>query len=714
MATIFNHILNMAVKPKGIKAVIVYPMNALINSQEEEIKKYELNYLKNKGNIFLHNDHLPLDEQIQQYKKATGLSFPITYGKYTGQENSDKRDNMMRNPPDIILTNYMMLELIMTRAPESWMRDSFMDNLKYLVFDELHTYRGRQGADISLLIRRIKGLANNPIITIGTSATMASEGSDDDRKELIATFANKIFGSDLSKSSIINEYLIPTTSASDFPSAVQLRSIVDIGVEISDDTKAFLSHPLVVWLEHCIALNNSSGILERGEPLTLDAISKKLADFAGSDPDKTKDVVLSILLWAESLNKKHEKSNLPFKIHQFISQTNTIYVSLEDKNKRYITLQKGNLFLSKDSDTEKPIYPVLFSRYSGFEFICVRKDFESYKLKPREVDDIPDRLTQEEFKELKPGKEYYASGYLLIPDDDDHIWSDEFDKFIPDSWYKELKSGRKYEDFYKHQIPQKIYFNDSGEFSESEDTTRYDQWGWFISSPLLLDPTAGIIYKSQYGNESTKLMRLGNEGRSTASTIVSLSVVKALKEQKESYKNQKILSFSDNRQDASLQSGHFNDFMSIVRLRSALYQALKEHKEITVSQISSYVVEKLGLKESDYLPDDIAKDDNPDPFNKKILEEYILILLLRDLERGWQYTLPNLEQSGLLEIDYYGLDTILDMVELKSLDLFTLLDISERKEVLLQLLDYFRTSYSIHHPYLLNQSDKVQSDITTR
>jgi ATP-dependent helicase YprA (DUF1998 family) len=280
MATIFNHILNMGVKPKGIKAVIVYPMNALINSQEEEIKKYELNYLKNKGNIFLHNDHLPLVEQIQQYKKATGLSFPITYGKYTGQENSDKRDNMMRNPPDIILTNYMMLELIMTRAPESWMRDSFMDNLKYLVFDELHTYRGRQGADISLLIRRIKGLANNPIITIGTSATMASEGSDDDRKELIATFANKIFGSDLSKSSIINEYLIPTTSASDFPSAVQLRSIVDIGVEISDDTKAFLSHPLVVWLEHCIALNNSSGILERGEPLTIEDISKKLAKFA--------------------------------------------------------------------------------------------------------------------------------------------------------------------------------------------------------------------------------------------------------------------------------------------------------------------------------------------------------------------------------------------------------------------------------------------------
>jgi hypothetical protein len=277
-----------------------------------------------------------------------------------------------------------------------------------------------------------------------------------------------------------------------------------------------------------------------------------------------------------------------------------------------------------------------------------------------------------------------------------------------------LKAGRKYEAFYEHQIPQKIYFNDSGEFSKTEDTARYDQWGWFISSPLLLDPTAGIIYKSQYGKETTKLMRLGNEGRSTASTIVSLSVVKALKDQGESYKNQKLLSFSDNRQDASLQSGHFNDFMSIVRLRSALYQALSEHKKISVSDISHYVVNKLDLKESEYLPDDIAKDDNPDPFNRHILEKYILVLLLRDLERSWQYTLPNLEQCGLLEIDYSGLDSVLQDDRLGELDLFHLLETGMRKDILMQLLDYFRTSYAIHHPYLLGESSKVVDDIKNR
>ncbi len=150
LSTIFDYLLNLPKKEKGIKAILVYPMNALINSQEEEIKKYEENY---------------------------GPGFSITFAKYTGQEDTTTREAIRRNTPDIILTNYMMLELIMTRHNEEWMRNSLSDHLQFLVFDELHTYRGRQGSDVSLLIRRIKSLANKKIICIGTSATMASDGS---------------------------------------------------------------------------------------------------------------------------------------------------------------------------------------------------------------------------------------------------------------------------------------------------------------------------------------------------------------------------------------------------------------------------------------------------------------------------------------------------------------------------------------------------------
>jgi ATP-dependent helicase YprA (DUF1998 family) len=69
----------------------------------------------------------------------------------------------------------MMLELIMTRGGEDIeLREKVLENIKYLVFDELHTYRGRQGSDVSMLIRRIKATAQHRIICIGTSATMVS------------------------------------------------------------------------------------------------------------------------------------------------------------------------------------------------------------------------------------------------------------------------------------------------------------------------------------------------------------------------------------------------------------------------------------------------------------------------------------------------------------------------------------------------------------
>lgn len=77
----------------GVKAIVVYPMNALANSQEQELKKF-LNF---------------------GYPDARG---PVTFRRYTGQENDDERRAILANPPDILLTNYVMLELILTRTEE--------------------------------------------------------------------------------------------------------------------------------------------------------------------------------------------------------------------------------------------------------------------------------------------------------------------------------------------------------------------------------------------------------------------------------------------------------------------------------------------------------------------------------------------------------------------------------------------------------------------
>jgi ATP-dependent helicase YprA (DUF1998 family) len=158
------------------RAVIVYPMNALANSQQEELKKF-----------LLGRDH----------------PVPVTFARYTGQETSDERQLIRNNPPDILLTNFMMLELLMTR--QSDLDRQVIENcrgLKFVVLDELHTYRGRQGADVAMLIRRLRarvGDPDRPPICIGTSPTMANEGIEADRNQVVADVASRLFGTGVTR-----------------------------------------------------------------------------------------------------------------------------------------------------------------------------------------------------------------------------------------------------------------------------------------------------------------------------------------------------------------------------------------------------------------------------------------------------------------------------------------------------------------------------------
>ena len=227
LATIFNSIFNQGIhKRKGVKAILVYPMNALINSQEEEINKCADNY---------------------------GEGFPVTYAKYTGQEAGDTRNQIKNEEPDIILTNYMMLELIMTRQSESWLRDSIKDHLQYLVFDELHTYRGRQGSDVSMLIRRIKSWCKKELVCIGTSATMASAGTPEQKKGAVAKVATTIFGNQFENEQIIVEHLNTCTKGL-ISNADELSNELIKGVDPNSNEEDFIKNPLTNWLELNIAL----------------------------------------------------------------------------------------------------------------------------------------------------------------------------------------------------------------------------------------------------------------------------------------------------------------------------------------------------------------------------------------------------------------------------------------------------------------------------
>ena len=152
---------------RGIKAIILYPMNALVTDQARRLAGY------------LHED--------------PALS-GVTAGVYIGGEGRrkvanryqlvDHRETLRQNPPDILLTNYKMLDLLLLRQGDNPLWDNATATMQYLVLDEFHTYDGAQGTDVAMLIRRLGARlqvaeAGRPLGRITPVATSATLGGGD-------------------------------------------------------------------------------------------------------------------------------------------------------------------------------------------------------------------------------------------------------------------------------------------------------------------------------------------------------------------------------------------------------------------------------------------------------------------------------------------------------------------------------------------------------
>ena len=660
IGTIFNHLLADR-GAQGVTAVIVYPMNALINSQTNEFNTYKENYERNTGRVF-----------------------PISFGQYTGQEKEERRQAMREAPPQVLLTNYMMLELLLTRVQERPIRDAIFENLRYLVFDELHTYRGRQGADVSMLIRRIQSQCKQSICCIGTSATMVSVGSTESKRKEVARVASTVFGRPFEPNQIVDETLTRSLSPAGTQISKQdLYPAIANRIDPNADETELRKHPVAVWLENRIALEARNGRLARRIPMGFMDVVKALAEDSGAPEHKCQPVLETTLQWVSAVNQRIQDGGsrytlLPFKLHQFIAQTGSVYTTLDQGEERFITLEPG---IYKHDDSKKPIFANVFSRATGHPFICV--SLADSQLRPRE------------FRAAGGDDEDATDGYLIIGEE---IWDPDQDlDYLPQAWVRTRANGEKIPDSKKRpHFPRMLHFDEYGNCSETEPM-RY--WGWFMRAPLLFDPTGGVFYDAKT-NEGTKLTRLGNEGRSTSTTITAFSILNRLRDGGHSPRDQKLLSFTDNRQDAALQAGHFNDFVQVVRLRAGIRQALEAAAGgmLDYATLGEAIFNSLSLPFRDYG----NRDAEPElaPVKRKYeeaLQDYLFFRALADLRRSWRIVLPNLEQCALLEFDYLDLDEVVAADGFwADLEITNSLAHPQRREFLTAVLDYFRLEYAIH------------------
>ena len=187
---LLDHCRKNAGKP-GIKAMLIYPMNALATDQARRIASAITTIPSLKGI----RAGIYVDAQPRNATHDVTPEGIITH-----------RDAMRNNPPDILLTNYKMLDYLLLRGRDKklW-RANDRESLRFLVVDEMHTFDGAQGADLALLIRRLKCRLRTPdnhLVCVGSSATL---GSGDDVEASLRTYAETIFGEQFDVKSVVRE-----------------------------------------------------------------------------------------------------------------------------------------------------------------------------------------------------------------------------------------------------------------------------------------------------------------------------------------------------------------------------------------------------------------------------------------------------------------------------------------------------------------------------
>ena len=644
-------------QPVRTRAIIVYPMNALANSQMKEIEK------------FISQSGLP--EGIKPVVK-----------RYTGQENQEERRRIADNPPDILLTNFMMAELLLTRQDD--LDAKVIQNaagLEFIVLDELHTYRGRQGADVAVLVRRLRNRCapDRAPICIGTSATMASEGTDLGRAQAVSEVASRLFGATIGPDAVIDESLERATDDTikldDIKGGLAAALIAPLPDELTD--ASLKKHPLAVWAELAIGLEDGQ-FLKRKRPIPFEEAIDLLAKFSGVAPEICRPAFEKFLTRVSLPETERggtgKNAFLAFKLHRFISGAGEIFATLTDS-------PRNVLFEGQLEDPAAPgnrLYPTRFCRQCGHEVHVVMKtdDEGGAIFIARSIDDTPNERDDGD-----------VAGYLTPTGegDPDYAFTGDVETY-PEDWREERNGVEKLRPNRKDRLPIKVNVGPDGRPAASGRSF------WFIPGkfgfcPCCLDQPHPAM------RERSKLAGLSGEGRSSATTQIVATALEWMNSTDSGVpkEKRKLLGFTDNRQDAALQAGHFNDFLFVSLLRGAILRAVIDAGEDGLAD------EEFGLKVAKALGFVASNKDarihwmlNPEEGAvvredaQRSLAKVLSHRVWTDLRRGWRYTNPSLSVLEMVDIRFAGLrDVAEDDATLTALcPPFAALPVGKREDAL--------------------------------
>ena len=324
-------------RTKGIRALFLYPMNALVNDQLDRLR-----------------------EILSTYPDITFGYFtgdtPNDYSNHNSREDIAAKNNCIlppnelvtreeirNNPPDLLFTNYSMLEYLMIRPNDSSLFNTqSLENWKFVVLDEAHTYNGALGIELSMLLRRVTGVAKTKPHFILTSATLGEQGKSEDK---IIKFANSLTSVDYSESDIIyanrinfslskNMYAVKGEDIEEIKSILNLNSnisaIENIVNKYCDTTSDSIPSMLYDLLSHDQNTYRLYELLDKG-PKEIELIEKAFVN-------QLSEHQLASLIDLINFAEKDNIHLFDLKYHSFIRSLSGAYTTFS--NPVQLTLTK--------------------------------------------------------------------------------------------------------------------------------------------------------------------------------------------------------------------------------------------------------------------------------------------------------------------------------------------------------------------------------------